>query len=595
MASQHPTPGYPGQRMGILAALIAGLVAGWAFARGRPGRLAAGGTAGLLAAGATAVVAALGGDEWPLGIGLGVAMGAMVARGQRPATSGQQPAADSQQPTASGQQLIHILLALLLLRLGLALGGGLPLAPDEAQYWDWSRSPDLAYYSKPGGIAWLIGGWTAFAGHSLVALRLLGLALATAAMALTWRVARAAGADPWLATALAALLPIHGLAAGLVTTDVPLLLCWAGFLAVLLRTPAAGGMAAWWHGPVLGVLLAAGLNAKYAMLYAPLALLPALALPQLRAWLRTPAPWIALVIGLGGLLPVLLWNAAHDWVGLRHLAGQGTGGAKPWRLIEYLGGQLAVGLPVSLLLPWATVWAWRGRRERPAAWLIASAALTPLAALLLLSLQAKVQPNWPALAWIPAAVLVALWLPHAATWARRTALAGAGLALFAAVLVAAVPALRARFPVLLPSVPERKLAGWDELAAVVDGQLTTDAITLTAGYDVAAELAWHNRHRPRPLCVNFGRRMNQYDLWERLDSRHAGRDVIFAMELERDDRLLGDLLDRLPRGLREDFATTGVPRVVRVQRGGRDWRRFLVVRLSGFDGTLDSAHAAKSW
>ena len=31
------------------------------------------------------------------------------------------------------------------------------LAPDEAHYWDWSRRPDWAYYSKGPLVAWLIG------------------------------------------------------------------------------------------------------------------------------------------------------------------------------------------------------------------------------------------------------------------------------------------------------------------------------------------------------------------------------------------------------------------------------------------------------
>ena len=97
------------------------------------------------------------------------------------------------------------------------------------------------------------------------------------------------------------------------------------------------------------------------MLYGPLALLPALALPQVRAWLCTPTPWLALAIGLLGFLPTLLWNTGNGWVGLLHVAGQSGAGKsfalRPERLLEFVGGQLAVALPVSLLLPWAVAWA----------------------------------------------------------------------------------------------------------------------------------------------------------------------------------------------------------------------------------------------
>ena len=298
--------------------------------------------------------------------------------------------------------------------------------------------------------------------------------------------------------------------------------------------------------------------------------------------------------------PVLWWNAQHGWVGVLHLAAQsGFGRTMSLRPFEFLASQLAVGLPVSLLLPWAVRWAWRQRAARPAAWLLACAALTPLAVLLGASMQAKVQANWAALSWIPAALLVACWLPHAGTaWPRRALFGGAALALLAAVLISAAPALRQRFPALPPSVPERKLAGWDELATAVASSLAAQperTVILTAGYDVAAQLAWHNRELPRPLCANFGRRMNQYDLWQQLDETRSGWDALFVSEIARDDALDGDLLARLPAGLRDDFAGAAPPRLLRIAYGSRSWRCFLIVRLRGFDGRLDSARTISSW
>ncbi|MBN8527563.1 MAG: hypothetical protein J0M02_19695 [Planctomycetes bacterium] len=225
--------------------------------------------------------------------------------------------------------------------------------------------------------------------------------------------------------------------------------------------------------------------------------------------------------------------------------------------------------------------------------LLACAALSPLVALLTASLLGKVQANWPAMAWIPAAILSAWWL-HAAAGgrARRIAIIGSIVAAAGAIAIAAVPTLRLRWPDLPPSVPERKLAGYATVAAEVDRLLALQpdrTCTLTGAYDLAAELAWHNRHLPRPVCARFGRRASQYDLWPGLDGGKAGWDAVWAQELDRADRLDGDLRDRLPRGLAADFASLDQPRLVRVQHGGRTWRIFLVVRLHGFDGSLDSA------
>lgn len=563
--------------MAILWAILAGILSGAAF--GRPvqrWRIAA--ASGALGA-ALAALAALAGDDPWLGAALGVGAAAIIARWAR-------------QATLDGARLALLALGALL-ALRLALAPLLPLAPDEAQYWDWSRTLDWAYYSKPGGIAWLIAAWTALAGDSLVALRLLGLLLAALALAGAWMAARRLDLPPWPATALAALLPIHALTAGLITTDVPLLACWAWLLVLLL---AALDAPRWWQPPLAALLLALGINAKYAMLYSVAALALMLAAAPLRRLLARQLP--ALLVGIAlGLAPLAAWNAAHDWAGLRHVAGQASGSPAWWRPCEYLGGQLAVGFPVSLLLPWALAWAWRRRHERPALWLLAAAALAPLVILLAVSLQAKVQPNWAAMSWLPAALLAAAWLQgEAPRWARSLAIAGAGLVLLAAALLSALPALRARYPSLPPSVPERKLAGFDELAAEVEAELArAPAFVLTGSYELAAALAWQQRHRPRPFCANFGRRFHQYDLWGGPGEAERGRDAVFVLELARDDALADDWRARLPPGLIADFAGHDHPRLVRVARGGRVWRQFLVVRLVAFDGRLDSARAAVRW
>ena len=52
---------------------------------------------------------------------------------------------------------LALILAAAAARVALLLGGtGLDLSPDEAHYWDWSRQPDWAYYSKGPLVAWLI-------------------------------------------------------------------------------------------------------------------------------------------------------------------------------------------------------------------------------------------------------------------------------------------------------------------------------------------------------------------------------------------------------------------------------------------------------
>ena len=57
-------------------------------------------------------------------------------------------------------------LGLTLVRLFVLRASPLQLYPDEAQYWVWSRSLDLGYFSKPPLIAWIIWLTTAALGDA---------------------------------------------------------------------------------------------------------------------------------------------------------------------------------------------------------------------------------------------------------------------------------------------------------------------------------------------------------------------------------------------------------------------------------------------
>ena len=53
----------------------------------------------------------------------------------------------------------------------------LGLDVEEAQYWQWSTTPDLGYFTKPPMIAWLIGLSTSILGENSFGVRALALIL----------------------------------------------------------------------------------------------------------------------------------------------------------------------------------------------------------------------------------------------------------------------------------------------------------------------------------------------------------------------------------------------------------------------------------
>ncbi len=122
----------------------------------------------------------------------------------------------------------------------------------------------------------------------------------------------------------------------------------------------------WW--------LAAGLFAGLALLskFTAIMLLPAVAAFLLvpdwrRRWLFSLYPWLAALIATVVFLPVLIWNAQHDWASFRFQFVRAVATHElSWRTVgEFIG--LQFGLVGFVLLPvvlsGVTLTAWRGYRD----------------------------------------------------------------------------------------------------------------------------------------------------------------------------------------------------------------------------------------
>jgi hypothetical protein len=280
------------------------------------------------------------------------------------------------------------------------------LVEDEAWYWEWSRRLEWSYYSKGPGIAWVI----ALSGAlfrpfgmqvSELAVRLPAVLAAGVLMYAVAGMTRdalgpersaapAKAADgpphtlasnlPLLAAAMVLLVPLFQFTALLMTIDMPYLACWGLAAWAGLRALLYQGRWAW-------IALGAAVGIGFLFKYTVLLLLPGLALFALlhRNNLRLALGWPRwLVGGLAlcalGLLPVVVWNAQHDWVTVRHLLGHldlpggdvapkqaiGRGWIyEPRWTIAFIAGQAAVIGPVLGLMLWGAAGALRRPRAAP--------------------------------------------------------------------------------------------------------------------------------------------------------------------------------------------------------------------------------------
>ena len=191
---------------------------------------------------------------------------------------------------------------------------------DEAQYWSWSLEPAFGYYSKPPLIAWLITLSTGVCGMSEFCIRLPAPLLHTATAAALFVLGKRlydtrAGL---VSAAVYATLPAVSLSSGLISTDIPLLLCWA---VALIGFAALFDTRAWWPVAVLGLAFGVGLNAKYAMAWFVLcAGIYLIVTPERRGVLRDGRLWAALALGIALIVPNLTWNVSNSFATFSHTA-----------------------------------------------------------------------------------------------------------------------------------------------------------------------------------------------------------------------------------------------------------------------------------
>ena len=164
-----------------------------------------------------------------------------------------------------------------------------PLVPDEAYYWEWSRHLAAGYFDHPPVIAWLIRAGTLIAGATPFGVRAGPIVAGWLGSCIAASLADRLGGPQaaWRLAVLLTVVPLAGVGLILATPDAPLLACsavmlWAIDHAVSDAGDPADGPApaeqspalAWWI--VAGVALGSGASSKYTVVLIPAAVLIAL-------------------------------------------------------------------------------------------------------------------------------------------------------------------------------------------------------------------------------------------------------------------------------------------------------------------------------
>ena len=441
-----------------------------------------------------------------------------------------------------------IRLLLLSLLVHAVLASSFHLSPDETQYALYSVNLGWSYFDHPPLVGWVQWPWAQLGGHDILMRIVPMLSWALAAVGLMALTAELAASQQVLAARAALLLwslsPIPHLLGLALVPDTLLLPITCAVMVVTWRLCDARHARNWRAWLALGVLLGLAGLTKYTAVLIAVGVVLALLLahgPRLLSW---PQPWVAALLAAAVISPVILWNAANDWISFAYQFSHAKGNAE-WRPTRVAAFLIVQVLGYGLLLVVGSWSAWRLlRRARDNAGgesqLISIAlfcACFGLPTLLLLSYlsgRGSTLPHWSAAAWaalVPAAALgcISLWQKR-----RRTLMA---LGIFQAVScigmavlmlsggIASEPGAQATSSPgqKVPGAqfnPIADLYGWDKAAQIAAqraralAEKNTDGIkppTLAVfNWTLASRIAWYAG--PQPVKV-VQRHLDQFGLW----------------------------------------------------------------------------------
>jgi 4-amino-4-deoxy-L-arabinose transferase-like glycosyltransferase len=392
------------------------------------------------------------------------------------------------------------------------------LRTDEAYYWTWSKEDVLCFLDHPPMIAWFIRFGTAIFGDTNLGVRLGGIVAMLVTQLLLADIVRRVTHD-FRAVVLAVLMPeaalYYGLLMAKVSPDVALIPFAVAMVWALIRLNESGD-GRWW--------LAAGAFAGLSLLskFTFLMLLPAVAafmlVPAWRSrWLSSPYPWAAALIALALFLPVLIWNAGHDWASFRFQLVRATA-PHEWSLRtvgDFIG--LQFGLVGFILLPvvltGVSLTAWRGYRTRePVAILLSTAVIVPFVYLLWKSLSLRVGDTWPMFMWpagfaaaainiaiLPREGFAASMIKSANAWAHAAIACGIPLVILVFLYYVVAP-----WNFIGKNDPVGGEAGYEQVVARAQAELqkTGASWIATTDYRTYAMLRWFFNGRVPVIQIN---------------------------------------------------------------------------------------------
>jgi undecaprenyl-diphosphatase len=411
--------------------------------------------------------------------------------------------------------LLTFLVGLCLFRIWYIVGIPNELSGDEALYWLCSRNLDWCYVTKGPGVVFCIWCTRMVLGNTELGVRASAIILSFGSSIVLYLLGSRlhnpkVGVFSAILFQITPIFAFYGIG---MTIDSPFIFMWLLSLLLMHWAWKTASPLSW---ALLGLSVGVGILCKDTMAAFFLSALLLLAFTPARKQLLNPYPYLAIVLCLIVISPLVYWNWRHGWMNFLHNIGQ-TKMSKglqftPASFFEFIGSQLGIVTPLLLVM---MVWAaFKLRRQDPLSFWFS----IPLLFLFLIkSIQGKVQPNWALCCYLTSLISFSAYFlaPFSLLSIRLRRLTAAAVTLAVFCTIFLHMACLIPFPASLD--PFKKVRrGSVQLGhevARLSRDLKPQQFIFSNNYMIASLLAFYVDGHPTTYCVNLERRINEFDTW----------------------------------------------------------------------------------
>jgi len=409
----------------------------------------------------------------------------------------------------------------------------LELHPDEAYYWLWSKHLSAGFFDHPGLIAFFIKLTTLLGGGELF-VRLGSVLVSVVLSILIWKLTLSMFEDEKVASGSVLLLNLYPLtfSGSLITTpDVPLFLFWGISIFLFWQAVKTQKVHYWYF---LGISAGLALASKYTAVLLFPCLLTYLLFTKERKWLTTIHPYIAVLLSALVFLPVVLWNAGHNWASFSFQLSHGAGGSQIHfdKFFDYLGGQLLVAGPFVFLaaLVAGSIYLFSKDNKK---FFLAITSMPIIVFFAVAAFKKSSEANWPAVAYFTLSILVSVYLLKGSKLKARIWV----FSVIFSALMSVTLLTHAMYGVIPIKNISTKLAvadatnwvhGWHEIAQEIQKRPGIDFV-VTPSHQLSAQLEYYTGGKIPVFVDKTVARYSQYNLWS-FEEKSIGKNGLYIFD-----------------------------------------------------------------